>query len=210
MAVTLARVGLTALMLLAGCSLDSDPTSPDVDSIALMPLPDDHLIECERIPELQPACPRSLPMVDPIRENRARSFRSGKGSFVFFSEWSGPYPGITSKNAPPRFVHVNVHGGDLNNAFSFQSPLKASALPEPIPRKRSKAHLLKTVSWFGKTGSLVLAPSFPSGGIDGDHLLFRWEEGPEEYAISIHAWAPLSETTQALRAVVGSLSIDDS
>jgi hypothetical protein len=179
------------------------------ERIELMALPDNHLTKCERVPELEPACPRSIPVIAPTSENRARSFSSGKGSFVFFSEWSGPYPGITPTNAPPRFLHVNVHGGDLEHAFPFEWPSRAAVLPAHPPKKRNKALLLDTVSWFGKTGSLVLAPSFPSGGIDGDHLLFRWREGDEEYAISIHAWMPLRETTEALKAVAGSTDIED-
>jgi hypothetical protein len=49
---------------------------------------------------------------------------------------------------------------------------------------------------------LVLAPPFPVGGIDGDHLVFRWEDSELQYAISLHAWLPLAEVEATLKAIV--------
>jgi hypothetical protein len=59
--------------------------------------------------------------------------------------------------------------------------------------------------WNGRSGRLVLAPPYPRGGINGNHLLFRWREGGTRYQLSLHAWEPLTETVAALRAIVGSL-----
>jgi hypothetical protein len=204
MQIDLFRLGLVLLLVVSGCAQESERRPPEVEIVRLMSLPRDHISKCERIPELRAACPDRIPVTEEAAGNRARSFPSGEGSFLFFSEWSGPYPGITSRNAPPRFFHVNVHGGDLDKAFGFTWPTGVTTLPNPLPNKRSDPLLLDTVTWFGKTGSLVLAPSFPRGGIDGDHLIFRWGQAGKEYAISIHAWSPLSETIEALKAVVGS------
>lgn len=52
---------------------------------------------------------------------------------------------------------------------------------------------------------MVLAPSFPTGGIDGDHVIFRWSEDDAEYAVSIHAWDPLSDSIEMLRSVIASI-----
>ncbi len=93
------------------------------------------------------ACPSAIPVAE-SEQDRARAFRSGKNHFVFFSEWSSPYPGVTAKNSPPRFVHVNVHAGALKQAFPFEWPMEATALPDPVPKKRRKGILLENVTWF--------------------------------------------------------------
>lgn len=193
---------LGGLLLMGACS--GRPERAPVDErIRLMALPESHLVKCQRFPQLESACPRSIPVVQSEQE-RARAFRSGSNHFVFFSEWSGPYPGVTTKNSPPRFVHVNVHAGDLSQAFPFEWPVDTTPLPDPVPNKRRKGIFIASVTWFGKEGALILAPSFPAGGIDGDHVIFRWNEAGGEYAVSIHAWEPLTETINVLCAVVGS------
>jgi hypothetical protein len=203
------RAGITALLLSALLSISScanpaaeKPVAPR-DSVELMTLPEIHRDECRRFPGLAPACPASLPVVE-ASQKRARAFRPDRDHVVFFSEWSGPYPGVTAKNAPPRFVHIVAHAGDLEQAFPFEWPRKTAAVPDPVPTKRQKAILVGNVTWFGKQGGLALAPSFPDGGIDGDHLVFRWTQVDQEYAISIHAWLPLAENIETLKQVVGS------
>jgi hypothetical protein len=194
-------LALACLLAMAACS--AGPERAPVDKrVDLMALPKGHLMECRRFPQLKPACPRNIPVAE-SEQRRARAFRS-EDHFVFFTEWSGPYPGVTPRNSPPRFVHVNVHAGVLDQAFAFEWPEEAPSLPDSVPRKRRKGILLENITWFGKEGSLILAPSFPAGGIDGDHVVFRWDEEGDEYAISIHAWSPLSESIDALREVVGS------
>ncbi|MCA1707596.1 MAG: hypothetical protein LC808_31725 [Actinobacteria bacterium] len=205
MAVRAAAVGFAlAAMVLASCAdaVDESPPEPR-HPIALMALPKRHQAECRRFPRLEPVCPTTIPIVE-ASQKRARAFESGRDHFVFFSEWSGPYPGVTAKNAPPRFVHVVAHAGGLDKAFPFQWPTETTPLPDPIPRKRPAPMLLDDVTWYGINGELLLAPSFPAGGIDGDHVVFRWAEGSEEYAISIHGWSPLEATIATLRSVVGS------
>jgi hypothetical protein len=73
------------------------------------------------------------------------------------------------------------------------------------PRKRSEPLLLGAFTWGGKEGEVALAPSFPAGGIEGDHLIFRWIEADTAYSISLHAWKPAAESLESLRAVVASL-----
>jgi hypothetical protein len=59
------------------------------------------------------------------------------------------------------------------------------------------------VRWSGLSGDLFLAPSYPRGGMLGNHLVFRW--GSERrYVVSLHAWEPLLEAEATLRAIVGS------
>lgn len=53
----------------------------------------------------------------------------------------------------------------------------------------------------GRHGDLFLVPPFPTGGMIGNHLVFRWEQNGERYALSLHAWEPLTETAATLAAI---------
>jgi hypothetical protein len=54
-------------------------------------------------------------------------------------------------------------------------------------------------------GSLILAPPYLYGGMAGNHLIFRWNEGGRSYAVSIHAWEPFLATVETLRRIVQSI-----
>jgi hypothetical protein len=43
------------------------------------------------------------------------------------------------------------------------------------------------------------------GGIEGDHLVFRWIEGDTAYSISLHVWKPIAQSFDALKSVVESI-----
>jgi hypothetical protein len=202
-------VAVPAAVLLASASCATtrnEPSSPAGPRVEMMALPPKHIDECRRFPRLDPICPTSIPVVEAVQK-RAQAFKSDGRHFVFFSEWSAPYPGVTAKNAPPRFVHVVAQAGELDKAFSFQRPTEKLPLPDPIPKKRTEPILLDNVTWYGVNGDLLLAPSFPWGGIDGDHVVFRWTEHSDEYAISIHGWLPLEDSIEALKAVFASTTL---
>ncbi len=197
-----ATVAFGVVVAIVSCTTPPEAGSPP-DPIDLMPLAQPHVTKCTRFPRLEPVCPRSVPVTDAAL--RARAFRSGPDHFVFYSEWGGPYPGITHKNAPPRFAHLVVHAGNLEQAFPFEWPTELEAVSGRIPPKRSQPMLLDEVIWSGRQGEVVLAPSFPAGGIDGDHVIFRWTDERGEYAISLHAWSPLDHTIHTLEALVTSI-----
>jgi hypothetical protein len=80
--------------------------------------------------------------------------------------------------------------------------------PERLGRRSQEAQRAlapRRVYVGGKEGEVALAPSFPAGGIEGDHLIFRWIEADTAYSISLHAWEPGAESLESLRAVVVSL-----
>jgi hypothetical protein len=60
------------------------------------------------------------------------------------------------------------------------------------------------VEWKQLTGSLFLAPSYPRGGMLGNHLVFRWGTAQRRYVVSLHAWEPLREAVSTLKAIVAS------
>lgn len=57
----------------------------------------------------------------------------------------------------------------------------------------------------GKAGELVLAPPFPLGGMNGNHLAFRWRASGREHAVTPHGWEPFLETVGTLRSIVRSI-----
>jgi hypothetical protein len=79
-------------------------------------------------------------------------------------------------------------------------------IPEAdLGQRRERALLLARPRWTETTGILLLAPPYPRGGINGDHLVYVWRDDGVAYALSLHAWRPLREATATLRAVVESI-----
>jgi hypothetical protein len=193
------------MIVCVGCASASTP--PEIEDAApeTMAIPQAVISKCTHVTALTAACPTRMPKV--IDEgNRARAFRTGPSS-VFFAEWSGPYPGLTPRNAPPRFVHINVIASPLDQPLAFEWPTRPTTGLEDLakaPKKLDEPLLVGAYTWGGRDGEVALTPSFPAGGIEGDHLIFRWIRGDTAYSISLHAWKPLAESLGSLRAVVES------
>jgi hypothetical protein len=172
-------------------------------------IPEDALSRCRQKPLLEPACPRMVPRASTSKFYRVltNSPRLTPEYGQVSIEWGVPYPGISARNRPPRFAHLVVAAGDLSGAFPFNWPdgSTGSTSEQDIERKRRHALLLGSPSWGDKEGELVLASSFPHGGINGDHLIFRWTENETSYAVTLHAWEPISETRATLEAVIASI-----
>jgi hypothetical protein len=69
-------------------------------------------------------------------------------------------------------------------------------------RDRSTALSFGEVRFGTKGGVLVLAPSYPLGGMLGDHLIFYWKSGGVDYMVTLHSWEPFLQTVATLRALV--------
>jgi hypothetical protein len=155
---------------------------------------------------LAPRCPAEVPATE--TRYRVRELDYGTDSFrvVEFAA-NAPYPGIGRKNAPPRFAHLVLKGGDLAEAFYFEWPSgPAVPLVDALAGRRRTPVLLESESWAGHQGTLLLAPAFPAGGVDGGHLVYRWEEGDRGFALSLHAWKPFDEGVATLRVLVESVA----
>lgn len=72
-----------------------------------------------------------------------------------------------------------------------------------MEERRRRPLFLGRVTWGGHEGVLVLAPPFPRGGLQGNHLIFSWGEGSK--AVSLHGWEPFEEVPTVLRAIVESI-----
>jgi hypothetical protein len=193
-----------AILLVTACSATQPVRLSETSetSAALAPTPPKVLKKCERYPQLEPACPTKVPIVEDATFHRARASREGKDVWVFFAEWNGPHPGLTKVNAPPAFAHVNAFAGNVQWMAGFHIDRAPDKDP---PEKRASGLSFGERTWNGRTGELLLAPSYPYGGMEGDHMVFRWAQEGLDFSLSLHAWDPLEETKVTLRALVESL-----
>jgi hypothetical protein len=200
--VVLILLGLLGCIEAQGDQSLASPFRRLPDPAPLVTTPENVINKCLATRAVREVCPGQVPKTD--ERYRTDAFSPRRGHRTFFAESSGPYPGITQKNAPPRFAHINLQVGDLSKAlpFPFRFQGRPVRLPQPIPRKRTDPLFLGRFRWGERTGALVLAPSFPTGGIEGDHLMFGWEQGGIDYAISLHAWKPLDECAATLKSIV--------
>lgn len=176
------------------------------------------LSRCRAVQALRPACPERLPGAS---EYVARTFIQGQ--LDTFNIETGGSRRAQSLNRPPAFVHVVLQTGDLAQLFeTFVVPLEARAesprdglmrseerragYPSPGSGKTPTGMSLGTAEWNGRTGRLMLVPPFEVvASIHGDHLLFLWSEQHQDFALSLHAWEPFTESVITLQEVVGSL-----
>jgi hypothetical protein len=166
---------------------------------------------CRSSARLRAACPRRLPYVARLRSEHSFDVvslcRAGVPGClgVHWDDLEIEASGIGDR--PPRFAHLSIIAGNLAKAFPFAYPVggKHVRLENGIfARNRSRPVFFGDVVWDGRRGTLVLAPSYPAGGEEGDHLIFRWRRGPTGYAIGLHAWEPLTRAAATLRAIVES------
>lgn len=117
----------------------------------------------------------------------------------------GPHA-LKARLRPPWFVHVLLYASRVGNPLPFALPRGPArpvrnALLDP---KRTQPISLGSVRWSGRYGQLVLAPAYPRGGEAGDHLMFLFDARSMSYAITLHAWAPLTQTVATLKSIVAS------
>lgn len=180
-------------------------TEPAAEAIALVPMRPRALRRCRRFSVLAEACPLLVP------EGR---FGPGSGAYQVFSRarfpqpaaWTfslqqgGEHPGRPELDRPPETVHVVVTAGPpLRTALPRRVELRDGLLEE----RRRKPLFLGRFTWGGHEGVLFLAPPFPRGGLQANHLIFSWGAGSK--AVSLHGWEPFTEVPAVLRAVVESV-----
>jgi hypothetical protein len=193
-----------AILLVTACGT-SGPVrlgESSATSVPLAPTPPKVIKKCERYPQLEPACPTKVPIVEGATFHRTRASSEGENLWVFLAEWNAPHPGLTNKNAPPAFAHVNAFAGDVQMMAGFHIDQASENDP---PEERVSGLSFGERTWNGRTGELLLAPSCPHGGMEGDHLVFRWAQEGVDFSLSLHAWDPPEETKETLKALVESL-----
>ena len=218
-------VGLLAvsMALLTACFASSDspiedeppsPTATPTKQVQLSRSPERLQRKCEeefggsmcmcRIPELTPG------LRPKISSSRGGDLTQGQYRFVDLSAGS-PTRKLSRRNAPPGFLHVQFFAGSLTGRLglvSLAAPRKGLAPGDPISERQQSTMSLGFRTWGGRKGELVLAAPYPFGGLESDHVIFVWNEGSDERAISVHGWLPIKESVENLRAIVRSVGTD--
>lgn len=157
---------------------------------------------------LRPACPELVPEApydpgSPVFVARGRRGLPHLGLRGFELQWGAEHPGEPELDRPPATVHLVVSEG----WGVLLAPQRRERPRDGLLAERRRAPVfLGRVRWAGKRGELVLAPPFPRGGIEANHLRFTWQEGRTVYGVSLHGWEPFTEVRPVLRAVVQSIA----
>jgi hypothetical protein len=183
----------------------TEPEEPE--PVALVALPARALRECRRLRALRPACPELGPEApydpaSPVFVARSRRGIPHQGLRGFELQWGAEHPGEPELDRPPATVHLVISEGW---GVLVASQHRARARDGLLEQRRRAPVFLGRVRWAGKRGDLVLAPPFPRGGIEANHLRFTWQEGRTVYGLSLHGWEPFTEVPDVLRAVVESI-----
>jgi hypothetical protein len=178
------------------------------EPVTLVRMPPRALRECRRLRALRPACPSLVPEApydpgSPVFAARSRPGIPYAGMRGFELQWGAEHPGAPELDRPPATVHLVVSEGWGVLLASKQR--RERARDGLLAERRRGMVFLGRVRWAGRRGDLVLAPPFPRGGIEANHLRFTWQEGGAVYGVSLHGWEPFTEVPPVLRAVVASV-----
>lgn len=119
-----------------------------------------------------------------------------------------PTERLSPRNAPPHFLHIQTFAGHLSREgglIALNGAVRRLRLEESPPKRSNASLLLGTEDWGGRNGQVFLAPPYPFGGVESDHLLFVWKGKDGELAVSLHAWLPLSASLKTLEEVIDAL-----
>jgi hypothetical protein len=168
--------------------------------IAMMATPPAVFARCRSDRNLRPACPARIPRI-PGWETYPRVVDG-----LFGIQRGGEIPGRPELMRPPHVLHVEVAvTPDRRVPFPWPETAPVSPRDGLMRVGRRKPLLLGPATWNGKRGSVALAPGFPLGGSQGNHVLFRWNAGGRTYVVGLHGWEPFNEAYATLRRVVASL-----
>ena len=157
---------------------------------------------CTEGPPVSIACPLLVPHVRKT-SYLIDSFGRPGGRFQVLELAAGaPSNKDFSRNAPPRVAHVVIESGKPGSLIDIGEPYPNKLPLEVLLGEELDQAQYVTADGWGET--LILAPSFPSGGAHGDHLIYSWKQGGYEHRISLHAWTPAAEAVRTLRAIVRS------
>jgi len=185
-------------------------TSP-ARAVRMMTTPASVLRLCRRSPLLRPICPRRLPFVNYLRSEEpaytASLCRVGQPGCagLRWDDLEIEHTGDGSR--PPIWAHVALAAGEFRHGGSTEFRWPTNRKPV-TPHNglwnaaRPRALFLGRVRWGGRTGQLILAPSYPAGGMMGDHLIFYYRAHSHDYLLSLHGWEPFLQVVATLRAIV--------
>ncbi len=178
-----------------------------VELVALAPKRVEH---CRRSALIRPTCPTQVPRVRAeYLSHLSRDVLGRSGILDVFDLERAPGRDQPDNDRPPWFAHVGILAGETERIASWGEPWdrRAVALRDGLmERERTEPVSFGLVTWGDTRGLLFLAPPFPTGGYLGNHLVFVWRAGATSWAVSLHAWEPLTEAVATLRAMTLSAS----
>jgi hypothetical protein len=169
------------------------------------------LAYCRKSHRLPLACPHLLPrMEQPSPHWDANLCLVGNAGCqgLTWDDLSLVDAGQGNDPRPPLWSHVSIYAGNLGSAFRFAYPtrgIRPRQLDGLFARTRTHAIFLGSYTWGGKRGIVVLAPDFPNGGEQGDHVIFGWRASGIECAVGLHGWEPFEQAFATLRSMVRSI-----
>jgi hypothetical protein len=169
------------------------------------------LLLCRRSSLLRPICPRRLPFVNHLPSEPAylaSLCRVGHPGCAGL-RWDDLEIEHTGDGAwPPIWAHLSVAAGEFRSGgrpTEFRWPINRKAVTPHTGlwrATRPRALFLGRVRWGSRTGELILAPSYPAGGMMGDHLIFYYRAHGHDYLLSLHGWEPFPQVVATLRVIV--------
>jgi hypothetical protein len=187
-------------------------------AVVLVPMPVSALRLCRASTLIRAACPTRVPRVPRSRSKQIARYavqlcRGGKpgcfsvGTDLFNLQRGGEDPLNPRHNRPPRMVHLVIFGGNLSRAFPFVYPTRARVRVHDGLMKGNRSHpvYFGHVRFGNRRGTLVLAPPGAPGGLQANHVIFRWRRSDAELAVGLHAWEPFTEAVATLRRIVDSI-----
>jgi hypothetical protein len=136
--------------------------------VVMMPLPARLLTRCRSAFVLRPVCPQLIPKVSGLLVSGPNvQYPKASGFTVFDLEHGAPHEKRTWLNRPPGVLHLTlVAGRRPGNLFGGMpypgSKASATLRNGQSTRTRRKPLLYGRRRWGGHSGSLFLAPSYPS------------------------------------------------
>ena len=179
-------------------------------AVRMMPTPANVLRTCRRSRLLRPLCPRRLPFVTHLPSEPAyTAFLCRVGhpgcAGLRWDDLEIEHTGDGTR--PPIWAHLSLAAGEFRHGgpTEFRWPTTRNPV---TPRNelwratRPRALFLGRVRWGTRAGELILAPSYPAGGMMGDHLIFYYRAHGHDYLVSLHGWEPFLQVATTLRATV--------
>jgi hypothetical protein len=119
---------------------------------------------CLQHQALRSVCPRQVPASERPYQGRLLDFGDVPYRVLDISS-SAPIPGRSSRNVPPRFIHLVVKAGNLSRAYAFPWPDEGEAAGAPDVGPGSRVPVfLGRFRWGSHPGELVLALRYPPEG----------------------------------------------
>lgn len=216
MRITLVPLLAFAAVVLVGCgqhaAAPGEHTTQTLPAraVRMMATPPRVLRLCRRSPLLRAICPRQLPFVNHLSSEPAYTAslcRVGHPGCAGLRWDDLEIEHAGDGSHPPIWAHLSIAAGEFRHGRPTEFHWPTNHTPVAPHNglwkaKRRRALFLGNVRWGTRTGDLILAPSYPAGGMMSDHLIFYFRSHGHDQLLSLHAWEPFDQAVATLRHIV--------